>query len=99
MMAKQRQRQRKAEAPIIINIEPQPLPDAPAYVINREMTQTERATLQLAWHSMNREAGTKRYLFVLPEGVELKELHTEHLKQLRKGIDEVLKERGADDEG
>lgn len=82
-----------AAAQIVVNITPQPLPDAPAYLIARKLTYEELSAFTQAWYRMSAEMNVKRPVMYLPEGTELKELHTEHLKQLRKRIDEALKER------
>jgi hypothetical protein len=81
---------------IVVNITPRPLPDASAYYVGKHLTSEERAAFRLAWRKVQEEAGTNRICIVIPEGVDIGIMGTPALQQLRKQIDESLKERGAD---
>lgn len=81
---------------IVVNITPQPL-EGVAYIIQKDMTEEERRAFRLAWEHMNQKTGQRRFVLMLPEHVELKELATPHLLNLQKQITAVLQERGAFD--
>lgn len=78
---------------ITINITPEPL-EGNAFIVQKPMTDAERAAFKLAWERMNKETGEFRVVLILPEGVELETLTTPHLRHLQKNIEAILKERG-----
>lgn len=92
-MAKKDKRAEAVEPQIVVNITPLPL-DAPAYIIQKDMSDNERRSLRLAWEKAMKEAEVHKPLFVVPEsGMKLEELHTEHLRNLYKQIGAILLER------